>query len=108
DEADRATLALPALLAVLGRGRRRADGGRVGVAALAAEGAGRRLDVVLLQPRARLALCPTRLAVARGDLGRDRRQRRQLFAALGLGRELSGVLLLGHADRALPPGVEEL
>ena len=45
-------------------------------------------------------------AVGRLDLHRDRRQRRQLLALLGL--ELVGVLLLGHADRADALGVEEL
>jgi hypothetical protein len=45
-------------------------------------------------------------AVARLELERDGRQRRQLLA--GLGCELVGVLFLGHADRADSLRVEEL
>src|SRR6476469_5922095 len=82
----------------------RPDTGDAGVARL--EGAGRRRDAVVPAPATRRALGATRLAVARRELERDRRQGRQLLT--GLGGELVGVLLLRHADRADRLRVEEL
>src|SRR4051795_8519713 len=63
------------------------------------EGALRRRHAVLTAPLTRRPLAATRDAVRRLELERDRRERRQLHAALLLGLELVGVLLLGHADR---------
>src|SRR4051794_32899010 len=62
------------------------------------EGARGRGHAVLAAPFARRPLAAARDAVGRLLLQRDRRQRGQLLALLGL--ELVGVLLLGHADRA--------
>src|SRR2546423_280240 len=89
DHSHRAPRPAPlALLRVLRRrGRRGRRCGRA-VALLAHERAGWRLDVVLLEPLAGLALGPALLAVARGDLGRDRRQRRQLVPLVLLRGEL--------------------
>src|SRR3954451_20108521 len=72
------------------------------------EGPGRRGDAVLPAPRTRRAGGAARGAVGRAELDRDRRQGRQLLAGRLLLGELVGVLLLRHADRALPLRVEEL
>src|SRR4051794_8263663 len=70
------------------------------------EGPRRGCHVVLTAPRPRLALGPAGDAVGRLDLHRDRRQRGLLLVLLR--RELVGVLLLRHPDRADPLRVEEL
>src|SRR6478735_88095 len=82
----------------------RPDTGDAGVARL--EGPRWRGDAVVPAPAAGGSLGATRRAVARRELERDRRQRRQLLT--GLGGQLVGVLLLRHADRADRLCVEEL
>src|SRR6478736_8405111 len=77
---------------------------QAGVAGL--EGSRRRGHAVLAAPLPCRALAATRDAVGRLLLERDGRQRGQLLALLR--RELVGVLLLGHADRADALGIEEL
>src|SRR6478735_2665327 len=70
------------------------------------ERAGRRGDAVVAAPLTRGALAAAGHAVGGLQLERDRGQRRQLLVLLG--RQLVGVLLLRHADRADPLRVEEL
>src|SRR6478672_904741 len=68
------------------------------------EGAGGRRDAVLAAPVARLPLAAASDPVGGLELHRDRRQRGQLLVRFG--SQLVGVLLLRHADRADPLGVE--
>src|SRR5512139_621259 len=68
------------------------------------ERARRRGHAVVAAPRARVALRAPRDAVGGLELQRDRGERRELLVLLGF--ELVGVLLLRHADRTDPLGVE--